>query len=118
MANRATSFDTDKLDQEVVETATGRVAQILADSTAPKPTQSPQQVPLPVPVGEPPSSQTEKRTRTTVSKLLQRYQDRLDESAKNVREIESIIAGYQRQLDEQNFKIKFWTEAIAEINAD
>ena len=102
--------EVETLPPERMKTATAKVQEILSEANGH------QQAASPAP--EPAASQTEKRTRISVAKLLQRYQDRADETAKNIAEIESIISGYQQKLSEQRFKLEMWREAIAEINTD
>ncbi len=112
----STDFNTEKLDAESVEAASKRVALMFAAEHPAVPN-----LPLdhalgvnPAPAPEP----TEKKQRTTVAKLAQRYQEREAELAKNIDEIKRIIGTYQRTLAEAEFKLSVWREALAEIGAD
>lgn len=65
-----------------------------------------------------PEPQTEKRTRTTVGKLLARYQER-------VRDCELAVSGAKMDINLLEVKIAdqerekaFWLEAIAEIEGE
>lgn len=108
----STSFDTERMDPQAAETAAARVQRILATPPA---TAAPQQE---APATQPPAAEAPKRTRTTVAKIVEKYQEREAEAVKNIAEIESIIASYQTKLNELKFKLTFWREAIAEIEGD
>lgn len=109
----------DELAPEVVATASSRVAAALAKDNPPAPA-VPQQTTLSgiSPAGEPATQAGEKRTRTTVAKLLQKYQERADALAGEIFEAEEGIEAAKYQLQEMRFKHQFWLDAIAEINAD
>jgi len=112
----STDFNTEKLDAESVDAASKRVAAMFAVEH-PAVTNLPLDQALgvsPAPASEP----TEKKQRTTVAKLAQRYQEREAELAKNIDEIKRIIGTYQRTLAEAEFKLSVWREALAEIGAD
>lgn len=110
----------DELAPEVVATASSRVAAALAKDNPPAPAASPQQSSLPgtAPAGEPATQAGEKRTRTTVAKLLQKYQERVVQLENDVIAVEEAIEKQQASLNEMYFKLNLWREAIAEINAD
>lgn len=110
----------DELAPEVVATASSRVAAALAKDNPPAPAAAPQQPSLPgtAPAGEPATQAGEKRTRTTVAKLLQKYQERLDDTVNEIEQVERVIAGQQLLLTQLRYRQDLWREAIAEINAD
>lgn len=60
----------------------------------------------------------EKRTRTTVGKLLQRYQERVAEYTQLIADAEHRITVDKLLQEEYTAGRKFWREAIAEIERD
>jgi len=121
--------DPEEYPPEVVATAASRVAAALAKDPpaahsapakhdpAPTPPQQPS-LPGTAPVGEPATQAGEKRTRTTVAKLLQKYQERVEVIASEIQAAEASIQNQQGLLDKMRFQHQFWLDAIAEINAD
>ncbi len=111
-----TDFNVKEIDPESFSKAQERVKSILGEpGTNVMFTKNDPPAAPPAPAPEP---ETSKKTRTTVGKLLQRYQDREAELVKSVSEMEATIDNYQNRLSEEKFKLSVWREAIAEINSD
>ena len=136
MAN--TDFNTEKLDPESVEDANSRLAKILAATPHQVAPDSPRYeggelskgygtTLLPTPmqlagltgVNEPRQADPEtKKQRTTVARLAQRYQDRVEELDKSIEKLEEQLQEQEEQLDIMKYKREVWAEALAEIQAD
>jgi hypothetical protein len=116
--NTATSFDTEKLDDEALAEANKR----LAAMPKPEPTLHanhghPNPPAAPAPAAKEPEPEA-RRQRMTVGRLAQKYQERITEITANLEKMESIVSSYQRKLEEEKCSLKVWQEALAEINAD
>lgn len=106
----ATSFDTEKMDPETAAAASARVANIL--------NQQPTTASTPVPISQAADTAAPKKTRTTVAKILQKYQEREAGFDTEVAKLDAIIASYEKRREELRFKKSVLQELIAEINAD
>jgi hypothetical protein len=113
-----TSFNTEKLDAEAVETANKRLQEMGLNNPPATPPQT-----LHAPHGasvdpRPAAPEPEKKTRITVGKLQQKFEAKLEEAKANITKIEGIINTYQSKLKEEQFKAAQWSEVLAEMNAD
>ena len=114
----------EQLDDATVAAANERLAKAGITSHAPVTAvteQTAQQVlaqtPTPTAVDRGPGADTAKQ-RTTVGKLLKRYQDRLKAIADSIIEAQTIIDIQREHIDECERQQAFWREAIAEIERD
>jgi hypothetical protein len=121
----ATSFDTEKLDDEALAAANARLASmpnLQVKPIEPTPTLHanhghPNPPAAPAPAAKEPEPEA-RRQRMTVGRLAQKYQERITEITANLEKMESIVSSYQRKLEEEKCSLKVWQEALAEINAD
>lgn len=121
-----TDFNVETLDGETLAARQAKVAEILHPKAAPAAAKdekiitkadTPAQAPLPAPIPAP-AEPEQKRTRTTVPKLLQRYQERMADTGETIIELEKVISTYQAQLEAARSKQVFLRELIDEINSD
>lgn len=116
-----TSFDIETMDAETEAEAKARVDAILhpqGATQAPAPaagTAPPATTATPAPAAD---ATKERKSRTTVAKLLQRQQEKEAQFAKDIAGIESIIASYEKRKAELAFRLQVVRELIAEINSD
>lgn len=115
-----TSFDTEKLTADAEAIANDRLKGMGIGATAPvERTDIPAQATLHAPHGgtAPPETppQTERKTRTTVAKLAQRYQERIETLNDNILQSERIIQAHQIELQQLRCSLEVWTQAFAEI---
>jgi len=111
-----TDFTQKEIDPEAFAKAQERVKGILGEPGTNVVFTNPD---LPSTPPAPPAVEPEtKKTRTTVGKLLQRYQERVDVLTSEITAAEQSIAAQQTALDSMRFKLSVWREAIAEINSD
>ena len=109
----------EQLDDATVAAANERLAKAGITSHAPEQTaqQVLAQTQTPTAVDRGPGADTAKQ-RTTVGKLLKRYQDRLKAIADSIIEAQTIIDIQREHIDECERQQAFWREAIAEIERD
>jgi len=98
----------DRMKEQGLVDADGIVA---INPEPPAPTQT-------APASDQPASQGEKRTRTTVAKLLQRYQERESETDAAIAAQQNAIQMLQMDLDQLRSKKKFLRELIDDIESD
>jgi len=112
-----TEFDISKYPPSVDPEAAARVESILHPPEEKKQpaTAAPT---LHAPHGSPTPPEPTKKTRVTVSKILQKYQDREKEFGADIAKIDGIIASYEKRREELKFKLSVLQELIAEINSD
>jgi hypothetical protein len=117
------------LDPETMNSRTAAVAKILAegaDNPPATPTlHAPHGSPNPPPQqpgtasnGNPPNEDGPKRTRMTVGKLTERYQQRVADFDDHILDAQQQIQSLEAQIGDWTSKRNFWREAIAEIAAD
>jgi hypothetical protein len=117
----ATSFDTERLDEEALAEANARLAKINGPTKDPDPKPITETQPAPAAAPKNPAAAEpsgEKKQRMTVSKLADRYKDRVESLTAEIAKAESHIQVLQIGLQEMRSKLAVWQEALTEIGAD
>ena len=116
-----TDFDVETLDAETLAERQAKVNEILHPTAASQPAPATPivatQAPLPEPIPAPAEPEPKKQ-RTTVPKLLQRYQARVEELEASIATVKASIAQQQFLLKDLDSRLFVWREAIAEVEKD